>query len=250
MTKVILVTGAAGGIGAAVARRFARAGAKVVVADVDEAGGAGLAAQIGGLFVPTDVTRERDNVAAVQAAVTAFGGLDLVFLNAGVAGADPGGGAGSDFDLERYRRTVAVNLDGTMLGLRAALPTLAAAGRGAVVVTASLAGLAPATFDPVYSATKHAIIGLVRSIAPAWQQSGVTINAVCPGYVETRMLAGLRERLVERGLAIADPQEVAEAVETIADDGRTGEAWIVQAGLPAVPFQFPSVDLVRYADRS
>jgi NAD(P)-dependent dehydrogenase (short-subunit alcohol dehydrogenase family) len=188
------------------------------------------------------VSSEDDNRAAVAAALSEFGGLDLVHLNAGTGGA---GGAGSDFDLDRYRQTLAVNLDGTMFGLRAALPALAAAGGGAVVVTASLAGLAPATFEPVYSATKHAIIGLVRSLAPAWSAAGVTINAICPGFVATPLITGLRPLIDHGGLAVADPAEVAAAVETLAASGVTGEAWTVQAGSPPQPFSFPTIDLRR-----
>ncbi len=242
MTNVVLVTGGASGIGAAVVRRFARAGARVVIADVDERAGTAVAEETGGLFVPTDVTREQDNQAAVRAAVTAFGGLDVVHLNAGVGGA---GGAGEDFDPQRYRQTLAVNIDGTMFGIRAALPVLAPAGRGAIVVTSSLAGLAPAPFDPVYSASKHAVIGLVRSLALAWTESGVTINAVCPGFVDTPMIASLRDAIVGRGLAVADPARVAEAVEAIVAGRETGRAWMVQAGRPPEPVEFPRVDLSR-----
>jgi NAD(P)-dependent dehydrogenase (short-subunit alcohol dehydrogenase family) len=242
VSKVVLITGGAGGIGAAVARRFAAAGADVVVADIDEAGGTAVATEVGGLFVPTDVSKPDDNFAAVAAAISAYGRLDLVHLNAGTGGA---GGAGDDFDVERYRRTVAVNLDGTMFGLRAALPAVAASGGGAVVVTASLAGIAPATFDPVYSATKHAIVGLVRSLAPAWSDADVTLNAICPGFVQTTMIAGLRPMLENGGLAIADPDEVAAAVDALASSGVTGQAWTVQAGTPPQPVEFPAIALSR-----
>ncbi|MFF4409182.1 SDR family NAD(P)-dependent oxidoreductase [Streptomyces sp. NPDC001404] len=239
MTDVVLVTGGASGIGAAVARRFARDGARVVIADLDEAGGAALAEETGGVFVRTDVTREEDNRAAVEAAVTAFGGLDVVYLNAGAGG---GGGVGADFDLERYRRVLAVIVDGTMFGMNAALPVLASAGGGAIVVTSSLAGVAPAPLDPVYSAAKHAVTALARSLAPAWAESGVTINAVCPGFVDTPMIAQVHSRIVEFGLAVADPAEVAEAVVSIVAGGGTGEAWLVQAGQTPVPAEFLRVE--------
>ncbi|MEV4108020.1 SDR family NAD(P)-dependent oxidoreductase [Nonomuraea sp. NPDC049695] len=238
----VLVTGGAGGIGAAVARRFARAGARVAIADVDESAGRAVAAEIGGLFVPADVSREQDNHSMVEAAVSAFGGLDIVHLNAGVGGA---GGAGDDFDIDRYRRVIAVNIDGTMFGIRAALPALTSSGGGAIVVTSSLAGISPNPFDPVYSASKHAIVGLVRSLAPACSASGVTLNAACPGFVNTPMLASLRDVILEHHLAIAEPDEVAEAVESIARGGETGNAWMVQAGLPPAPVTFPTVELSR-----
>jgi NAD(P)-dependent dehydrogenase (short-subunit alcohol dehydrogenase family) len=130
-----------------------------------------------------------------------------------------------------------------MFGIRAALPALAAAGGGAIVVTSSLAGIAPNPFDPVYSASKHAIIGLVRSLAPALSESGVTVNAVCPGFVDTPMLAGIRDHVLMHHLAIADPDEVGAAVQTITRHGATGEVWTVQAGRPPAPVTFPAVDL-------
>ncbi|MEV6847412.1 SDR family NAD(P)-dependent oxidoreductase [Actinoplanes sp. NPDC051411] len=242
MPRVLLITGGAGGIGAAMAHRFAATGGRVLVADIDEETGRAVASAVGGLFVRTDVSNEDDNRRAVEAAISEFGGLDLVHLNAGTGGA---GGAGDDFDLSRYRRTLAVNLDGTMFGLRAALPALAAHGGGAVVVTASLAGLGPATFDPVYSATKHAIVGLVRSLAPAWSDAGITINAICPGFVDTQMITGLQPLITAGGLAVATPDEVAAAVESLASSGVTGEAWTIQAGTPPTRFPFPAIDLPK-----
>jgi NAD(P)-dependent dehydrogenase (short-subunit alcohol dehydrogenase family) len=113
------------------------------------------------------------------------------------------------------------------------------------VVTASLAGLGPTTFDPVYSATKHAIIGLVRSLAPAWSEAGVTINAICPGFVDTQMITDLQAVISGGNLAVAAPDEVAEAVLALAGAGVTGEAWTIQAGGPPAPFVFPTVHMSR-----
>jgi NAD(P)-dependent dehydrogenase (short-subunit alcohol dehydrogenase family) len=243
--EVVLVTGGASGIGAAVARRFAAGGARVVIADVDEDGGEALAKEIGARFVRTDVTTEADNDAVVRTAVSEFGRLDIVHLNAGVGGA---GGAGENFDLARYRRVMAVNLDGVVFGIRAAWRVMSQAGHGAIVVTSSLAGVAPAPFDPYYSATKHALIGLVRSLAPGWVAAGskVTINAVCPGFVRTPILPEQAQaEIAKMGLALADPAEIAEAVEFIARDGRTGMAWLAQAGRELELFEFPDVDLPR-----
>ena len=230
MTDVVLVTGGASGIGAAVARRFASTGARVVIADVNPAGAA-AAAELGGLFVPTDVALAEDNENAVAKAREAFGRLDIVHLNAGT------GDGGTEFDLDRYRRIMAVNVDGTMFGIRAAVR----GGARAIVVTSSLAGISPATFDPVYAASKHAIIGLVRSLAIP----DVTVNAVCPGFIDTPMIAAFKDRLPEHGLAVADPDEVAAAVVQIVQGGETGQAWTVQAGQPPTLVQFPTVELVR-----
>lgn len=230
MAEVVLVTGGASGIGAAVARRFAGQGAKVVIADRNLAGEA-VAAELGGLFVPTDVARLEENEAAVAAALDAFGRLDIVYLNAGT------GNGGTEFDVERYRRIMAVNVDGTMFGIRAAVH----GGARSIVVTASLAGVSPATFDPVYSASKHAIIGLVRSLTIP----DVTINAVCPGLIDTPLIADARAALLEHGLALADPDEVAVAVEQIVRGGQRNQAWEVQAGRPPTVIEFPTVDVSR-----
>jgi NAD(P)-dependent dehydrogenase (short-subunit alcohol dehydrogenase family) len=227
---VVLVTGGASGIGAAVARRFARNGAQIVIADVDPSG-AEVAAEIGGLFVPTDVSVAADNDHAVAAARDAFGGLDIVHLNAGT------GNGGTEFDLDAYRRVMAVNLDGTMFGIRSAVRGEARA----IVVTSSLAGISPTAFDPVYSASKHAIIGLVRS----FQLPDVTLNAVCPGFIDTPMIAAFRDQVIEHGLAVASPDELAAAVEQIVAGGETNQAWEVQAGRPPTVVQFPVVELSR-----
>jgi NAD(P)-dependent dehydrogenase (short-subunit alcohol dehydrogenase family) len=241
--EVVLVTGGASGIGAAVAKRFSAAGARVVIADIDEPGGAALAEQIGARFVRTDVRIEADNEKMVDAAVREFGRLDIVHLNAGVVG---GVDAGENFGLERYRRVMAVNLDGTTFGIRAAWRVMSKAGRGAIVVTSSLAGIAPNPFDPFYSATKHAIIGLVRSLAAGWEMGGskVTLNALCPGFVRTRIVPDeWWPQIAARGYVLADPAEIAATVEFIARDGRTGMAWIAQAGRKPELVEFPKVDL-------
>ncbi len=156
----------ANGIGAAAARRVTGRGAHVVVADVDDRG-ADVAAQIGGLFVHCDVREPADSEMAVSAAVTAFGGLDIAFLNAGVASTSVKLGSPA-LDRAAYRRAFAINVDGVFFGVNAALPALRARGRGALVLTASLAGLTAVPDDPVYAATKHAVVGLARALGPAF----------------------------------------------------------------------------------
>ncbi|MYU55622.1 MULTISPECIES: SDR family NAD(P)-dependent oxidoreductase [Streptomyces] len=244
MAQVVVVTGAASGIGAAVARHFGGLGAHVVVADIDKAGGEAVAKEVGGLFVRTDTTREADNLALIATAVETYGGLDLVHLNAGVG--DGGGFAEDDYDTERQHRVLAVNLHGVMFGLHAALPALAAHGGGSLVVTSSMAGASAVTFDPVYAATKHGVIGLVRSLAPTWQEKGVRINAICPGFVRTSLLpAETVDYLVGEGFAVAQPAEIAASVAEIAAGEEAGRAYVLQAGRAPDPVSFPKFELVR-----
>jgi NAD(P)-dependent dehydrogenase (short-subunit alcohol dehydrogenase family) len=244
MAQVVVVTGAASGIGAAVARHFGGLGAHVVVADIDEAGGAAVAREAGGLFVRTDTTREEDNLALIAGAVEAYGGLDLVHLNAGIG--DGGGFGEDDYDAHRQHRVLAVNLHGVMYGLHAALPALAAHGGGSLVVTSSMAGVGLAPFDPVYAATKYGVIGLVRSLAPTWQEKGVRINAICPGFVRTPILPPEAvDYIVGEGFALAEPAEIAASVADIAAGEETGRAYVLQAGRAPEPVAFPKLELVR-----
>src|SRR4029453_7374639 len=153
--SVALITGGAGGIGAAVARRLTARGWSVVVADLDADRGEGVAAEVGGGFVHCDVRDLDANRAAVAATVERLGGLDLAFLNAGIP---TGTMLGDDFDVDLYRRAMAVNLDGVVYGVVAALPALRERGGGDIVATASLAGLTGVPVDPVYAANKHAVV--------------------------------------------------------------------------------------------
>ncbi|MFE7312408.1 SDR family NAD(P)-dependent oxidoreductase [Streptomyces sp. NPDC057555] len=239
--RVVLVTGGAQGIGAALVRRFAAAGDRVVIADTDADEGTRLAEATGGLFVRTDVARLDHNRAAVSAAAERFGGLDVVCLNAGMSG---GTSLGDDFDPERYRQGMSVNLDGVVYGANASLPQLKARGGGAIVITSSLAGVQPSA-DVYYSAAKHALIGLTRSLALLTHQDGITVNAVCPGFVDTRLVAPHRDVVAALGLAITDADHVARAVEIVLSAGGTGRAWQVQAGQPVAPLDFPDVSASR-----
>jgi NAD(P)-dependent dehydrogenase (short-subunit alcohol dehydrogenase family) len=236
--KVALVTGGSNGIGRAAVRRLRRRGARVVVADVDETAGARLAADAGGEFVRCDV-RDLDQVhAAVRRAVDAFGGLDIAFLNAGVI---TGGGAGDDFDAARYRRTMAVNVDGVVFGLVAALPALRDRGGGDIIVTSSLAGLTGVELDPIYSASKHAVIGLVRSLGPVHARENIRVNALCPGWAETPMLHDIRPMVDRTGVPILDAEDVVDALFAILASDGAGQCWYVQPGRPSEPFRFRNV---------
>ncbi len=242
--KAALVTGGANGIGTGVARRLAAGGARVVVADVDATRGPEVAEEVGGVFVRTDVRSLADNRAAVAAAVSVYGGLDIAFLNAGVS---TGCGLGDDFDEELYRRANAINIDGVVFGVHAALPALRQR-RGAIVATASLAGLTAVPLDPVYGGNKHAVVGLVRGLGPALEPDGVTVNALCPSFANTAIVDPMREVLAAGGVPLLDVEEVVDAVMAILEGGRSGECWWVQPGRPSAPFAFRGVPGPRVGD--
>ena len=225
--NVALVTGGAGGLGSATCRALAEAGAEVVVADLDEAKGAALADELGGHFVKADVSDLDSNEAMVARAVELAGGLDFAYLNAGVT---TGCGVGEDFDLERYRRAMSVNLDGVVFGVHAVLPALRERGGGAIVATASLAGLTGVPLDPLYAANKHGVVGLVRSLGPTLSAEGIRVNAVCPGFAESGMIAPFRDALIQEGVAIKPPGDVAGVVIGLFAGDMAGECWFVQPG--------------------
>ncbi len=236
--KVAVVTGGAGGLGRATSELLVAAGAQVLVADIDETGGRAVAEAVGGAFFAADVSRLEDNEALIAAAIERFGGIDLVHLNAGVAS---GFGVGEDFDAERYRRVMGVNLDGVVFGTHAVLPALAARGGGAIVATASLAGLTGVPFDPLYAANKHAVVGLARSVGPALAGQRIRFNAVCPGFAESAIIDPIREILAGAKIPIIAAESVAAAVLALFSGEMTGECWFVQAGREPQAFQFRGI---------
>ncbi|RAY17192.1 dehydrogenase [Actinomadura craniellae] len=233
--KVVLITGGAKGIGAGVARRLAGQGAKVVLADIEEERGTALAAELGGVFVRCDVRDPAASVAAVKVATDEFGGLDIAFLNAGIS---TGCGLEDDFDPEIYRRAMAINLDGVVYGVHAALPALRARGGGDIIATASMAGLTAVGFDPIYGANKAAVVGLVRGLAQAQAGSGIRVNALCPSFADTDILGPLRDAL---DFPILPVETVIDGFMEILAGGGTGEAWYVVPGRTPEPFKFRGV---------
>ena len=221
--KVALVTGAASGIGRGVSERLARDGASIVVADIDEAGGTKVAEGLGGVFVRTDVGDPEQNKAAVATAVDRFGRLDIVHLNAGVTTGET--------DIRRltvdaYRRAVGINLDGVVFGAMAAVPVMG--DGGSIIATASLAGLVPYPGDIVYGLTKHAVVGFVRSMSEQLVRKGITINAICPGFVDTPILGPFADEFKKAGFPLLTTDEVADAVVRIIESGASGEVFISQ----------------------
>lgn len=236
--KVALVTGGASGLGHATALAFAEAGCEVVVADLDEAGAREVAEQVGGHFWAGDVSGFEANRELVEFAVSNAGGLDIAYLNAGVAS---GFSLGDDFDLERYRLAMGVNVDGVVFGTHHALPAMKARGGGAIVATASLAGLTAVPFDPVYGANKAAVVGLARAMGPALAADNITYNAICPGFAESRIVDPIREILDAQGVQLIPAETVAQTVLRIVTEGNTGEAWFVQPAREPAPFTFRNV---------
>ncbi len=235
--RVALVTGGAAGIGAGVCRMLADSGARVVVADIDEAGARAVADSIGGWAIRCDVSVLADNHAAVAAAVDVFGGLDIVVLNAGI----DSGFTLEAFDEAAYRRAMGVNLDGVVFGVAAALPALRARGGGRIVAVASLAGLAPVPMDPVYAANKAAVVNLVRSIGPGLAPAGIVVNAVCPGFTDTAIVDRVRDALAAMEVPLMQVADVVSAVAAALESDRAGEAWLLQYGHPAQPYRFRGV---------
>jgi NAD(P)-dependent dehydrogenase (short-subunit alcohol dehydrogenase family) len=239
--RVALVTGGASGLGRAAAVLLAEAGAEVVVADVDEEGGRAVAAQVGGHFVATDVADLTSNREMVAFARRTCGQVDFAYLNAGVTS---GCGVGEDFDLDAYRRAMSVNLDGVVFGTHAVLAALRGNDgpqRGAIVATASLAGLTAVPMEPLYSANKHAVVGLARSLGPALAHEGIRFNAVCPGFAVSAMTAGFAADLEAAGIPLIPAEVVAETVVRLLALDVSGECWFVQPGREPAPFAFRNV---------
>jgi NAD(P)-dependent dehydrogenase (short-subunit alcohol dehydrogenase family) len=206
----------------------------VVAVDINDEGARQVASLLGGVAVRADVSRPGDWTAVVEA-VHSLGGLDVVYLNAGVT--TPEGDISVLTD-DRYRRILAVNVDGVVFGARALVPELVARGGGALVATASLAGLIAFAADPIYAMTKHAVVGLVRALALRLTDSGITVNAVCPGMVDTPMVDDARAALTAAAFPLIAPEAVAEAVLGCVLGQATGQAVVVQAGREATPYRF------------
>lgn len=171
--------------------------------------------------------------------------VELACLNAGVASSTASIAELTD---EEYRRITTVNVDGVVFGVR----RLARVMRDGdvIVVTASLAGLTGVESDPIYALTKHAVIGFMRSVAPQLAERGIRINAVCPGFADTPMVAGeLRESLESVGFPLLAAEDVAEAVMRAARSEGTGEAWIVQPGREPEPYSFRGIPGPRVAGK-
>jgi NAD(P)-dependent dehydrogenase (short-subunit alcohol dehydrogenase family) len=234
---VALVTGAASGIGAAVVRRLAARGAEIALVDHDTDAVTERAREVGGIALSTDVSDPEAISTAVSETERQLGPLNLVFLNAGSTGGQTG--LDGDLDLARYRKLVGVNLDHVVYGVCTAAPALRRNGGGTIVATASLAGLVPLPADPLYTMTKHAVVGYVRATAGALDADGIRVLALCPGFTDTPLLGAARAQFGEFPLLTVG--DVANAFEAMLEAGENGEVWYVQPGRQAAPYRFRGV---------
>lgn len=240
--KTAIITGAAGGIGRATCERLARAGWNVLAVDRD-AGKLGWAATVDHVWtMAADVSSEGDNHAMAEMAEARFGSLDAAVFNAGVSG----GGSIDELSFDMFRNIVSINLFGPVLGIKACLPLLRRKTPGAIVVTSSTMGIAGDADNWAYGASKHGIIGLVRSLAREIGWEGIRINALCPGPTQdTGMTAAVAERAPDRYDLLkanvplqrwADPDEMASVIEFLilpASSYVNGMAMVADGGAAA-----------------
>jgi 3alpha(or 20beta)-hydroxysteroid dehydrogenase len=241
--KVALITGAAGGIGTAAARRLSQEGALLVLSDADEDGAIRVAAELGAgaTAIGHDVTSEEQWERALSHALDAHGRIDVLLNNAGVFLAAPLG----ETSLEDFRRVMEVNVTGVFLGMRTVAPTMAQRGAGSIVNVSSVAGLMGSPLLTAYAASKWAVRGMSKVAAKELARSGVRVNSLHPGQIDTDMNTRQHEATPElidkliKGIPlrrIGTPEEVAAAVAYLACDESvyvTGTELVIDGGVTA-----------------
>jgi NAD(P)-dependent dehydrogenase (short-subunit alcohol dehydrogenase family) len=246
--RVVLVTGAASGIGKATAQLFAEMGARVVASDVDVDRGAAAIADLSeaghdAVFVPADIADDHAVAALVRSATQTYGRLDCAANCAGVGG---GHATTHEYPDDRWDQVVAINLRGTWVAMRREIEVMVSQGTGgAIVNVSSTLGVRGSAFASPYSASKHGVLGLTRTAAIEYAAAGIRVNAVCPGAIDTPMIdetferfPGFRENLL--GFVpigrLGRPAEVVSAIVWLSSDAAsfiTGEALAVEGGLLA-----------------
>jgi NAD(P)-dependent dehydrogenase (short-subunit alcohol dehydrogenase family) len=248
--KVALVTGGGGGIGRAAALAFAREGARVAVADfaADTARDTVALINDGGgqaITLTGDVTRADEVKTMIDDTVAAYGRVDCAFNNAGIAPyqVDASGKKTADWAEESFDRMIAVNLKGVWLCMREEIRQMQGQGGGAIVNTGSIAGLIGLVTSSAYVAAKHGVIGLTKTAALEYAEANIRVNAVCPGFIQTRMTEDTMRRRGEAILAqipshrMGRPEEIAEMVVWLCSERAsyvTGAAYNVDGGWMAV----------------
>ncbi len=250
--KVALVTGGASGIGRATALAFAREGAKLIIADMHEDGGhqtVHMITENGGdaTFVQVDVTQATAVEAMISRTVEVYGRLDCAYNNAGISGAGIGGAQRAltaDYPDERWHQVITINLTGVWLCMKYEIPQMLHQGGGSIVNTASVAGLIGLPSASAYVASKHGVVGLTKTAALEYATSGIRVNCVCPGYIETPMTepgrndpARMAHMLTSEPVGrLGKPEEVAETVAWLCSDAAsfvTGHTMTVDGGYMA-----------------
>jgi NAD(P)-dependent dehydrogenase (short-subunit alcohol dehydrogenase family) len=244
--KVALVTGGASGIGRATALTFAREGAKLIIADMNEDGGQQTVHMItekGGeaIFVRTDVSQAIEVQALISKAVETYGRLDCAHNNAGISGGLRA--LTAEYPEDRWHQVIAVNLTGVWLCMKYEIPQMLHQGGGTIVNTASGAGLVGSRGMSAYVASKHGVVGLTKTAALEYAQQGIRVNCVCPGVIQTPMTERalsdpeLKAQITARPMGrVGTPEEVAEAVVWLCSDAAsfvTGHTMTVDGGMVA-----------------
>jgi NAD(P)-dependent dehydrogenase (short-subunit alcohol dehydrogenase family) len=234
--SVALITGGTGGFGRALATKLKERDVTAVLADLDNERNRQVAADLGCPFVVLDVTDRAANEAVVAQVESEHGRLDAAYLNAGITSAQS-----DDLDLDEFSKVVAIDLFGVVYGVEAARPALRRAGGGALVVTASLAGLSPMAGDPAYSVAKGGAIAFVRSMAPRLGREGITISAICPGFADTAIIDDIRAEFEAADFPVLTAEEVAEALVLAWTSAEPGAAYVIQPGMGTIPYKFKGV---------
>lgn len=247
LQNIVVVTGAGSGIGRSVSLKLAAAGSQIVVVDFNQTTGeetVSLIHEQGGeaIFIQADVSKEEDVERYVNLAVERFGRIDVFFNNAGVLQKFS---KLADIEIEEFNRVMSVNVKGVFLGLKHVLKVMEKQGSGSIINTASTAGIRSEHSTSVYSASKHAVVGLTKAAALEYVKNGIRVNAICPGGVDTALTQAVPAMLQETGYIpdefpnmrigrFASPDEIAEIVVFLASDKSsymTGSIISVDGGL-------------------
>ncbi len=244
--RVAVVTGGCSGIGLATVRRFAQEGAKVVIGDIDDEGGARAVGELGGIqhatYVHVDVTNKEQVDALFKTAKDTYGSVDIAFNNAGIS--PPDDDSILDTELDAWRRVQEVNLTSVYLCCKAALPYMLEQKRGSIINTASfVAVMGAATSQIYYSASKGGVLSMSRELGVQFAREGIRVNALCPGPVNTPLLKELFAKDPERAARrlvhvpmgrFGEPEELASAVLFLASDDAsfiTASTFLVDGGI-------------------